>query len=362
MRILIIFLLNTYWCWAQLNNTVFNPITQQDSVYNKRLIWKIKGFSYIKNNEYFNEIIKGQTFFGQQFTPEINWKIRKNWQLNGGVFFIKNFGSNEKYQVIPTYSIQFQKNNFKYIFGTLEGDVQHLLIEPLYNFERILSKNRIEEGMQVKFKNKKFYSDIWINWLLKEQNNTSTRNEKIEGGAVLHTQLVKLNKFVTKLISNSFMYHQGGQNYASPFSTYSTFHQSVGLKFSYEFNSESFVKSISTENHFIFYNTQSDSLGFKNGNAQYYNFITQTKWGDIVVSYWLGNNFINPAGGDLFSGVSRWSNYKENNRELLLIRWMKNFDLNDNLHFTIRIEPYYDLNKKQFEHSATLALNYLISR
>jgi hypothetical protein len=216
--------------------------------------------------------------------------------------------------------------------------------------------------MQLIVNRKKIYADTWVNWLLKERNNTTTRNEKIEGGAVVHLSLLNAKHFKIKAISNSLVYHQGGQNFNTPFSTYTTLHQSVGLNLACEMDKENFVQKISTENHYIFYQTQSDSLGFTNGNAQYYNLTTSTKWGDFVLSYWYGKNFINPMGGDLFSGVSRWQNYKEENRRLLFLRWMKNIYWDDNLAFTLRAEPYYDLNKKLLEYSFSICLNYWIGR
>ena len=362
MRLLFILIFCNFIGWAQLDNTVFNLENNQDSLAIKRFKWQLNGFSYFKNNEYFNEIVKGQTFFGNQITPKLQWNPSKKWQINGGFFIAKEFGNNEKYTATPIFNLKYNYKNVRFIFGNLESDLQHKIIEPLYNFERIFSPNRLEEGMQLIVNRKKIYADTWVNWLLKERNNTTTKNEKIEGGAVVHLSLLNANHFKIKAISNSLVYHQGGQNFGSPFSTYTTLHQSLGLNLSYELEKGSFVQKISTENHFIVHQTQSDSLGFPNGNAQYYNLTTNTKWGDFVLSYWYGKNFINPMGGDLFSGVSRWQNYKEENRRLLFLRWMKNIYWDDNLAFTLRAEPYYDLNKKLLEYSFSICLNYWIGR
>lgn len=362
MRLFFVLLFCSFWSWAQLDNSVFNLENPKDSITFKRFSWQLKGFSYFKNNEYFNEIVKGQTFFGNQFTPKLQWQAGEKWQINGGIFIAKEFGNNEKFSATPIYHIQYKHNNLQFIFGNLKGDLQHKIIEPLYNFERIFSSKRIEEGMQLIFNNKKIYADTWVNWLLKERDNSTTRNEKIEGGAVIHLNFLGDNYFKIKAISNSMVYHQGGQNFGSPFSTYTTLHQSLGLNLSYELEKGSFVQKISTENHFIVHQTQSDSLGFPNGNAQYYNLTTNTKWGDFVLSYWYGKNFINPMGGDLFSGVSRWQNYKEENRKLIMLRWMKNIYWDDNIAFTLRAEPYYDLNRELLEYSFTIGVNYWIGR
>ena len=65
-------------------------------------------------------------------------------------------------------------------------------------------------------------------------------------------------------------------------------------------------------------------------------------------------------GGDVFSGVSRWQNYKEENRKLLFVRWMKNIYWDNNIACTLRAEPYYDFNRKLLEYSFTICVNYWI--
>ena len=89
----------------------------------------------MKDNEYFGPIADGYTLFGTQINPQLGYKISRYLSLEAGVFLMKDFGNKNFTTIAPTYSLRYCKNNFKMIFGNLNGSINHNLIEPLYNFE-----------------------------------------------------------------------------------------------------------------------------------------------------------------------------------------------------------------------------------
>lgn len=79
------------------------------------------------------------------------------------VFLQKDFGNNKFRTVIPTYTISYTNSNVKVNFGTLDGSLEHKLIEPMYAIENFIDK-RIENGLQIKGKYKRLTYDQWIDW------------------------------------------------------------------------------------------------------------------------------------------------------------------------------------------------------
>lgn len=343
--------------FGQLNNTVFSDSIALDSTKNNQLNFQVKGLSFIKNNEYFSPIISGATHFGQQIHPKLNYQLNNKTVFQLGVFIQKNFGVNVNYQFTPTYSVKYQNKGLSLIFGNLEGNLQHQFIEPIYNFEHVFNRV-IEEGIQLKYNHQKFKSDIWINWRKKENLITLTEQEQIEGGAVLAYFLVNKNKISFSILSQSSIFHKGGQFYNGSAPVFTSVNQSIGFKFKYNLPDNYFINQISTENHFVYFTSGLDSLPFNQGNGIYLNTQVSTKYGNFMLSYWEGNNYINLLGGDLYSSVSKISNYTETNRQLLFLRWMKDVKLSEQLTFTARIEPYYDFKNKLLEHNIGLYLNY----
>jgi hypothetical protein len=48
----------------------------------------------------------------------------------------KDFGNAGLYDAQPLFSVKFNKKYLTLIFGSLEGNLQHNYIEPLFNVER----------------------------------------------------------------------------------------------------------------------------------------------------------------------------------------------------------------------------------
>ncbi|WP_345237989.1 hypothetical protein [Hymenobacter saemangeumensis] len=93
----------------------------------------------------------------------------------------------------------------------------------------------------------------------------------------------------------------------------------------------------------------------------YLNGTLETKYADFMLSYFQGRNFISPLGGDLYQGISRTVSdptYSEANRQLLLLRLMRDFRIDDSAALTVRVEPVYDLNARLLDFSFGVYLNF----
>jgi hypothetical protein len=80
-----------------------------------------------------------------------------------------------------------------------------------------------------------------------------------------------------------------------------------------------------------------------------------------MFSFWNGHHYYGIKGGDLYQSVSKaigQPGYLEPNRELLILRILKDIRIMEGMTLSSRFEPYYDFIEKRTEFSFGLYLNY----
>ena len=343
---------------AQLNNQAFGSYQALDSGKTGQIRLNIDGLGYFKNNEYFNDIVEGYTLFGYQFMPSLSYQPTPNISVTAGAFLQREFGLDGFTDIAPIFRLKYQKNRFTFLFGTLEGDLRHRLIEPIYNFERVIS-DRLEQGIQFRHAGKRFQGDWWINWR-EAITQGATNQEEIEGSWNMQYFLTpETSKWKFSLNLQSLILHRGGQINNSDQPVYTLQNHAVGFKLSSDWGTTGFVRGITLENYATFFSTDTDSLAFDSGSGIYLNGTMHTTAGDVMLSYWQGDQFVNPLGGDLYTSVSRIAgNPSLATREVILLRWMKDFKLSQHVTLSARAEPFYDLSLSSFEYSFGLYMNY----
>jgi hypothetical protein len=132
--LIIFFGFQNLYVQAQLNNKAFENRMVLEPADSGKLFLGLHFLGFGKNNEYFNTTIDGYTLFGYQLNPYLSYHISKNVRLDAGVYLQKDFGNTNYSQTVPTLSLKVRKDNFNFIFGTLESSLNHQLIEPLYDF------------------------------------------------------------------------------------------------------------------------------------------------------------------------------------------------------------------------------------
>lgn len=298
----------------------------------------------------------GYTLFGYQFNPQLGYQITKNLSLEGGIFLNKDFGNNKFTQVLPTFSLRYQKNDFKMIFGNLDGSLNHQLIEPLYNFERVIS-NRLENGAQFTLNKKYFDFDVWIDWLSATYKSSASQ-EKIMSGLNANVFKVSRGNWDFRLPFQGVILHRGGQIDTISAGTHTDFNYAAGIVLNRKTRNK-WIKNFYVDARYVlrsnnYFSSAGDrhtwgdgffgNIGFKGAY--------QT---DVQFSYWYGEAYENELGGDLYSSKSRtvaysWY-YKERIRELAIARFTKKISLAQGVNLTLRFEPYYDFRDYQLEYS-----------
>ncbi len=319
-------------------------------------------FTFFKDNEYFNKIVDGYTLFGTQLNPQLVYYPTKDLRLEAGVFLWKDFGNPTLQQVRPTYRATWTVKNHQFIFGNTRPHLNHGYIEPLLNFERVMLKP-LEEGVQYRHLGNRLFVDVWVDWL-RQQYRFSNFQEEIAGGVSSHYRVTSnQSRWQVTMPFQFTATHRGGQIDTLDKPLQTLFNEALGLE-AYRSFGKNGLNAVRfnayalgfQDNSFTFW-----QLPYKRGTAFYLNGTLETKYGDAMLSYFEGEHFISPLGGDLYQGLSRTVSdptYTETVRRVLLLRLMRDFRISDAAALTVRVEPVYDLGSRKTDFSFGFYLNF----
>jgi len=349
------------YSYCQVDNSLFYDqyqIQDRDSGAIK-LGFDVSG--YFWNNEYSSEIARGYTLFGYQFRPYLSYYPSKQLRLDVGGFFMKDFGDSSFADIRPILTIKYQKKNFSFLFGSIEGAASHRLIEPLYYLQRVIN-HRIEDGFQFKWISDRLFLDVWLEWVNMIQFGDDEQEEFNFG--LSFSYLVYESRRLNIEIPFQFLAnHHGGQIDVNDLPAETIFNAAIGFSLIFPFPNVSWFESIRTDNYFVDYFTTEEPalLPYDQGQGLFLNLSGQFKWFDIMFSYWKGDKFIAPQGTPIYQSIAMdymQSGYTEEQRELLFIRFMFEHDFNAGLSLAFRFEPVYDFGMDKFDHMEVLFLRY----
>lgn len=345
---------------AQFNNEhIFNRIRPSDSL-SKELHFNFYNFNYVRNYEYSNKFHDGYTLYGTQLEPQLVYYAHPNLAISAGAYLRKDFGNEGLYDAKPLFSLKYHKRNLTLVFGSLEGNIQHNYIEPIYNFEGKIT-TPIEYGTQLLVDRKNFKLDSWIAWQKMIYKGDAAK-EEIVGGLITETTLMHTGYWKITVPAQFLAYHRGGQIdilKQTPIST--LFNGATGIKLHKTIGLN--VKEIFSDNYIAVYKDFSPTKvsAYQGGFGLWLNAGVNTKWGNLVASYWKGNKFITIKGMPLYQSVSETlydQGFKQSSRSILALRYQYQKELIPNLYLDVRFEPNFDLNESaknlQFNHSLFL--------
>jgi len=345
---------------AQLNNSAFNNVRDLNAERVHELYLDFDILFFTRNNEYFNKIADGYTLYGYQFAPFVSYYPSENIRIDAGVFLQKDFGNNDFSTILPILTVKFNLGPFQQIFGNLEGSLNHQYIEPLYDFEKVMI-DRQETGMQTKFVNETTFFDLWIFWetmIYRRDPNL----EEVSGGISFYKDKWWGNHRL-RVPLQFIAYHKGGQIDINPSKILTLWNSAAGLSYSYFFQN-GLIKSMHVDGYYAYYTniTPSNRLAFDDGDGWYTNVSINTKIDlELMASYWVGNEFITIKGGQMFPSLSSAVHHEghvEQKRELLILRLMHNLHVTDEIKWSVRFEPLYDLQNSRWDYSWGFYLNY----
>ncbi len=345
--------------FAQLDNSALEQKLELDTGYNTPYSFSLRVLGFNKNNEYYNKINQGATFFGFRIIPSIGWQLNEKLKIQGGVFLQQDFGNPNLTFYQPYFNILYAWDNNQLIFGNINGSIHHRMIEPLEDFERLLFDNP-ERGLQFTRETEKLFLDAWVDWQQIIYPGSDFK-EFIAGGLVNHYKLINNNRQELKLIYQFKGFHRGGQiDTLTDVPLIIFFNNSIGTSYEKRFNSKHF-NSFKLEGHLLHFADTSPepTAPYTQGYGYYLNASVSGKRGSFMLSYWRGDHFYAQNGGSLYQSVSSnfESRYYEDVRELLILRIMNEFALGESTNLLLRFEPFWDFTNNQFEFSHAIYFN-----
>ncbi len=346
--------------WAQLNNRIFDYSFHTDSTKQKQLYLSFQSLAFNKNNEYFNKIADGYTLFGYQWMPTLSYYPHPNVRIDAGIYLQQDFGNSAFTTVAPVFTVKVKRDKLNILFGTLEGSTNHRLIEPIYDFERLLI-NRLEQGIQANLQTNRLFLDAWVNWENMIYPGDSAQ-EEVTGGLSTSYLLSENEKYRVELPFQLFLYHIGGQIDVLDAPIRTLANMALGLNIARKMPETSKLKNISLQAYATSFQEFSNAqIPFDQGSAAYININFAWHSLDVMGSYWRGNNFISARGGNLYQSISTTVNTPEvieQVRELLILRIMHRWHVFDHLTIMSRFEPHYDFQNSKFEFSHGMYIVY----
>ncbi|MVN76753.1 hypothetical protein GO988_10510 [Hymenobacter sp. HMF4947] len=321
----------------------------------------LNSFTFFKDNEYFNDIVQGYTLFGTQLNPQLVYYPLKELRLEAGVFLWKDFGNPTLRQVRPTFRATWTHGHSQFIFGNIKANLNHGYIEPLFDFERVILKP-LEEGLQYRLNTNRVSLDVWVDWLKQEYPGVAYQ-EQIAGGISSSFQVTGDNSRIAVSIPFQFTArHEGGQidTLHAPIQT--LLNSATGVVARLPLHG-AVLHAVRFNTYGLLYNDNSFQyrLPYKMGTAFYTNATLETRYADLMLSYWNGYGYYSPLGGPYYQSVaSRYGtpDYKQDRRQLVMARLLRDFRIADAAAITVRVEPVYDVSAKLLDFSFGVYLNF----
>lgn len=346
---------------AQLDNRAFVRPLVVGPQYERQLRLDVQAFLFNKDNEYFNKLEDGRTYFGAQLLPRLVYFPSANLRVEAGIFLWKDYGTPRLRQVRPLLTVKYQNGPHSILFGNIEGNLHHGYIEPMFDFERVIT-NRLEEGVQYKLQKPRLNLDAWVDWQ-RQQYRFSNFQEEVAGG--LSAEATVLGDSTGWLLRVPFQFtatHRGGQIDTVPTPLQTLFNVASGVRVRKPLASR-FFQAVHLDAYATYFHDYSFTyeLPYRTGTGLYLNGGVDTHLSNVQVAYWRGNGYISPLGGKLYRSISNSVSdpqYLEKDRQLIIVRFLKDYRLPGNLIMTTRFEPLYDLNNGLFDFSFALHFNF----
>ncbi len=340
---------------------------RRDTIIAKTLYARMKSTAWFKNNEFKNDFVTGSSLVGIYFEPVVEYHPDAKTTIRAGAHLLKNHGSDQFERKVPVLSLQYDATeHFSLIFGTINGTVNHGLIEPVQDFENYLVNN-YENGLQLLWNYPQFRSDLWLNWeqFLKPGDPFQ---EHFTAGSNSAFLLVDSKNFTVTTPLSILFRHKGGETDATNLPATTQVNMMEGLRLNWTLEN-SFVKSVALAVNYVEFMEihPADDVKVPYGHGSYSRFFLDTKIGSFEAGYWKANNFISPHGMPMFQSVSQKDPlFLLSDRQMLVLKYQFERKLTDFLKFAFRFEPYYHYDTGRLDHSWSLYLifddEFLITR
>jgi hypothetical protein len=354
--------------------------TYEDVINAGDLSLRIKSLTFVKDNEYFNNIgapkfnlisclpgfadkslwVEGYTLVGFFFQPELVYSPSKKVTVRAGAHLLKYSGLSEFSQVKPVISATVKlMEHTALTVGTLSGSNNHRLFDPLFNSERFYS-DYSEDGFQVTTSTEHIFSDNWLSWENYILKGDSTREIFTTGESFKYTSSTVAGFLQFEVPVQLQFKHFGGQisNFQEHVETY--FNIATGLRVNADLADKRFGQA--GFEYLQFFNGEFPSVpvsGITHGNASWYRLHYNYKSVYFGMYYWRSHNFFSPNGNQIYGSVlDTRSEYVIPDRKIITNSIFMTLMPESYIELLVGAESYYDVCLKRMDFSISLHLNF----
>ncbi|MGC8824947.1 MAG: hypothetical protein ACP5PZ_10215 [Bacteroidales bacterium] len=320
-----------------------------------QLILNISTSNFVKDNEYFNQMVEGYTLIGFWAEPTLKYNISKQTNICAGLSAVRFFGKSGFYAHEPIMSVEhWFSQRVSLTMGSLPC-YQRGLPPPLLDPERYYLK-RVDNGALLRVIGSAFSSETWLSWDRFSFYGDSTQ-EHISAGSSSLLAVLKGESFKIQLPLYLVITHKGGQVLRPKQPIETLVNAGSGLRlvwiherFSVEINPNGFIyRKLSSH----------PSQPFTFGWALYPVF--HLSYGNLTweSSWWHGQKFIAPRGEPIYSQISTVQpNYFENIRNVATNKIAYHSSLAKGLQLETALEGYYFPSEKRMDYNFWLHFNW----
>ena len=339
-----------------------NPVQPDDS---NSISIQYSTLSYFRDYEFSKSRIQtGYTHFGTWHYPRLAVQPNKWLRLEAGALLQRHFGDAGLHKAKALFSLQILQKNFRILFGAIESNLSHKLLEPVMGYDRIVDRP-VEEGFQVKYTSRRLNADVWLDWELRQVVDADYP-EELTGGLSLVVNLTDPGKpWQIRIPVQAILPHKGGQLDTTQSLVTTVLNGAAGV--SAEWNNPkpgNFLSQFRAEAFFTGYKHfhTSNLYPFESGSGWLANLFLKSRPGfGFLATYWNGSKYIAPFGAQLYQSISSIhgrENYTEEKRHLLFFNLMFDKEVFPNFFVDTRITPYFDLENGFLENSFLIFLAY----
>jgi len=334
--------------YAQYDNSFFYSNKYEQTIDSSHLLLHFDNLSYFRNTEQTSLVDKGSTYIGFNLLPYVQYSFNKNAQIYGGLLLRYDFGNPEIKTLEPYFKFTYENLlGHNVVFGSLNGNVQHKLIEPLYDYELAVT-DRFEQGLQITKPGKRVEYDLWIDWqdMIYEGDPF---NEAFFGGLNFYLHPINSEKNKLSLNAQAITLHKAGEIDKSPYPNSMEYNFAYGLEYTHFFSAET---NLYVAGYAAYYEDESSFLasGYRDGLGQLAMLRLKHHDYQFVLSYWDSYQFQAPTGEQLYHSIgNKNSNSPHDYRKMIGARVAYEVEIGKNLVFLNRLGGNYNLNHSRFD-------------
>lgn len=311
------------------------------------LLFHFDNLSYFRNTENRSLVDKGVTYIGFHLNPYVVYQFHKDAQISGGLFIRHDFGNPKLRSIEPYFKFKYKWMKNEIIFGNLEGTTQHQMVEPLYDYELVVT-DRTEHGAQIKRITDRYELETWIDWQRMIYPGDPF-NEEFTAGLNVRLFPIKNENNSLLLNAQALTTHKAGEIDKSPVSNSMQYNFAYGAEYKHRFASGTEFKA---NGYLIYYEDLSEEIAeyFIDGLGQMANVSLKLHDYDFILTYWNSHQYQAPYGEGLY--MSQGDRNITNpffTREMIMLRIAFEKDIGRNLSLLSRNGLNYNIDHDRFD-------------